>query len=83
MERTQEGKADEDVGQQMTERDISERMITVPLLKPLKGDTLFPETACKSLMAEWLEQPSQWHEEYCHKSGGHEFEPWLGQTWGA
>ena len=34
----------------------------------------------KSLMAQWLEQASQWHEMYCHDL---EFEPQSGHTWGA
>ena len=42
------------------------------------------QTYKKSLMAKWLEQASQGHEMYILSwSGGHEFEPWSGQIWGA
>ena len=38
------------------------------------------DSMAKSLVAEWLEQASQWHENVLSWSGGHKFEPQLGRT---
>ena len=35
------------------------------------------------MMAQWLRRASQAHEMNHLRSGGNEFEPWLGRTWGA